>query len=77
MVDLNVDMMKAKMPIWFTKIVGWESRVLVIHSSRYVFSERFCHYTHTPWAQALKADISLIFGVKPDTKDGTLCLEVR
>jgi len=30
MVDLNVDMMKAKMPMWFTKIVGWENRVLVI-----------------------------------------------
>ena len=54
MADLNQDLMTAKVPHWFTRLSGWEARLV-----------------------ALKADIALVFGVKPDTKDGDACMKVR
>ena len=54
MADLNQDLMTAKVPHWFTRLSGWEARLV-----------------------ALKADIALVFGVKPDTKDGAACMKVR
>jgi hypothetical protein len=43
MADMNEDKMKAKAPLWFQKILGWESRLLVrLEKSKCFFGPVLC-----------------------------------
>jgi hypothetical protein len=86
--DMNLDLMVAKVPHWFMRLSGWEGRLVVRAGMRAAATQGVRAEAHlraltSPDArvrasgQALKADIALIFGVKPETKDGEACMKVR
>ena len=56
MADMNEDKMKAKVPLWFQKILGWESRLLVrLEKCKRFFGPVLCCFvesvTHTRFAR--------------------------